>query len=331
MTGWAGGLCLARALSRLILVGVDGTRRAHSVVRGVGRRQHALAGGAHGGSHAAGLAGLILVLTGGARGARLRKPVGGGKLAGWAVGAHRGRRQVQRRRKPAGRAILLDGARCQPVIGRGLVLTCWASAAVAHHRGIKVRDFLAGAALGLIDARRRCNINDKIRKTTGCGCANSKGRTDGDQLDAGGGDGVVWLWLWGGRGLAFVLAQAGVLGATFGAVVIAFGYEIYIWTRFCFYGLIYHAARVVDVMGAVAGYDTFRCRIYTGSVLVCRHAGRHVLTLGGIVDGVKPGHVGAHAAGDGLVGLGDLVLAAAHKLVRALVGVVRIPVHEAIA
>ena len=45
----------------------------------------------------------------------------------------------------------------------------------------------------------------------------------------------------------------------------------------------------------------------------------------------KPGHVGAHAAGDGLVGLGNLVLATAHELVRARVLAVLVPVHEAIA
>ena len=182
LTGWTGGLGLARALSRLILVGVDGARRAHGVVRGVGWCQHPLAGGTHGGSHAAGLAGLILVLAGGARGARLGKPVGGGELAGWAVGAHRGRHQVQRRRKLASRAVLLGRARLQPVIGLGLVLAGWASAAGAHYRGIKVRDLLAGAALGLLDARGCCNINDKIWKAAGCGVQNSKGSTDGRAL-----------------------------------------------------------------------------------------------------------------------------------------------------
>ena len=179
LTGWACGLRLARALSRLILVGVDGARRAHGVVRGVGWCQHPLAGGTHGGSHAAGLAGLILVLAGGARGARLGEPVGGGELAGWAVGAHRGRHQVQRRRELASRAVLLCRARLQPVIVCGLVLAWWASAAVAHHRGIKVRDLLAGAALGLLDARDAGGVDDVVGKAAGCGVQTARdGRTE---------------------------------------------------------------------------------------------------------------------------------------------------------
>ena len=41
--------------------------------------------------------------------------------------------------------------------------------------------------------------------------------------------------------------------------------------------------------------------------------------------------VGAHAGADDLVGLGNLVLAATHELVRARVLAVLVPVHEAIA
>lgn len=41
--------------------------------------------------------------------------------------------------------------------------------------------------------------------------------------------------------------------------------------------------------------------------------------------------VGAHAGADDLVGLGNLVLATAHELVRALVLAVLVPVHETIA
>ena len=62
------------------------------------------------------------------------------------------------------------------MIGLGLVLTWWASVAIALYGSIKVRDILAGAALGLLDARGRRRVDDKVRKAAGCGVQPRQGR-----------------------------------------------------------------------------------------------------------------------------------------------------------
>ena len=62
-----------------------------------------------------------------------------------------------------------------------------------------------------------------------------------------------------------------------------------------------------------------------------REARREVLAFRRVEYGVEPRMVGAHAAADDLVGLGNFVLTAAHEVVRAVVLAVLVPVHEAIA
>ena len=79
-----------------------------------------------------------------------------------------------------------------------------------------------------------------------------------------------------------------------------------------------------------------RCRWATGyvsanTVSVSGQSRREVFAIRRVQYGVEIRHVGAHAAADDLVGLGDFVLAAAHEVVRAVVLAVLVPVHEAIA